>query len=262
MMNAKISYSYSIGRRTRLMLTILVILLVSPPIVWAETLEQQLHRLEAEVHELRGALSQQQQNTVPAKTTPVTTKPPPALQPPQSGAYIRYYIQNRPLGIQPPGKDSALASGHFSVPARLSFDPGAYDLANSGLFSNYRDPSEYAYVGLDLQADLSITEKGEYEFVVYPQPARNGGTNIRTRLSLRLSIGKKQVMSFQNDSSWHPQRSHILLTPGRYRLHLWAVASSDGFGPSPTESRLRLALKGPHDISPQPLHGLQVPDKD
>ncbi len=262
-MNAKILYDYSISCRTRLMLTMLVILLVSPPIVWAETLEQHLHRLEAEVHELRGALSQQQQNTAPAKTTiPVTKGLPPAPQPPQSGAYVRYYIQNRPLGMQPPDKNSALTSGNFSVPAELSFDPGAYDLANAGLFSSYRDPSEYAYVGLELQADLNIAEKGEYEFVVYPQPARNGGTNIRTRLSLHLSIAKKQVMSFQNDSSWHPQRSRILLTPGRYRLRLWAVASSDGFGPSPTESHLRLALKGPHDISPQPLYGLQAPDNN
>ncbi len=260
----KRAFDYSVSRRVRLILSMLAILLILPPPVRAETLEQRLHRLETEVQELRGALSQQQQDTAPSKAAPVATVQPSAPQRLlQSSAYVRYYIQNQPLGMQPPGK--ALVSGRFLVPSELSFDPGAYDVANTGLFSAYRDPSEYAYVGLELQADITIAEKGEYEFVVYPRPARaarDGGTNIFTRLSLRLSVGKQEVVSFQNNKSWHPRRNRITLTPGRYRLRLWAVAASDGFGPSPTDSRLRLAMKGPHDVSPQPLYGLAPPPTD
>ncbi len=259
------AYEYSVSRRVCLMLSMLLILLLTPPPARSETLDQRVHRLETEVQNLRGALSRQKQKTASVeKAAPATKKivSPASRTVEQSRAYVRYYIQNQPLGRQPPGKNSALASGRFSVPASLSFDPGAYDVANTGLFSAYRDPAQYAYVGLELQADMDIVEKGEYEFVVYPQPARatrDGGTNIFTRLSVRLSVGKQEVVSFQNNKSWHPQRSRITLTPGHYRLRLWAVASSDGFGPSPTDSRLRLAMKGPHDVSPQPLYGLQAP---
>ncbi len=218
-----------------------------------------MHRLETEVQELRSTLSQQQRDTTPAEVAPATIVPPSPQALLLSTAYVRYYIQNQPLGRQPPNKNSALASGRFSVPSVLSFDPDVYDVSDAGLFSAYRDPSEYAYAGIELRADMNVTEKGEYEFVVYPQPARDGGRNILTRLSLRLSLGKQQVVSFQNNSSWQPRRSRIMLMPGHYKLHLWVVASSDGFGPSPTKSRLRLALKGPHDVSPRPLYGLQAP---
>ncbi len=268
-MGVNTAQDHRLSARLRLILVMLSMLLLSPLVVLAETLEQRLHRLEAEVQELRGALSQEKQDKAadiaPIKVAPVTPSLSAEAQPPMSSAYVRYYVQNQPLAMQPPGKNSALASGQFSVPDELSFDPAAYDVAHAGRFSTYRDPAEYAYAGLEMQADLNIVEGGKYEFVVYPRPARDGGTNVVTRLSLRLSIGKQQVVSFQNASSWRPRRSSISLSPGRYRLHLWAVASSDGFGPTPTDSRLRLALKGPRDVSPRPLYGLQapmVPDKD
>jgi len=249
------------ARRLRLLTAMLAMLLASPPVL-SETLEQRLHRLEAEVQELRSALSQQQQSVAPAEEpAPVAITAQPAPPVSQSSAYVRYYIQNKPLGLQPPDNNSALASGRFSDLAELSFDPRAYDVKDTGIFSPYRDPAEYRYAGLELQADLRIEEKGEYEFVVYPRPARDGGTNVLTRLSLRLSIGNEPVVSFQNESSWHPWRSRISLKPGLYRLRLWAVASSDGFGPTTTDSRLRLAVKGPNDVSPQPLRNLQAPSE-
>lgn len=258
-MGANSAYDFNAAR---LMAAMLAILMVSPPAL-SETLEQRLHRLEAEVQDLRSALSQQkQQNAGPAKEpAPVaitTQSTPPASEP---GAYVRYYIQNNPLGLQPPDNSSALASGRFSDLTELSFDPRAYDVKDAGLFSPYRDPAEYRYAGLELQTDMSIDEEGEYEFVVYPRPARDGGTNVLTRLSLHLSIGNEPVVSFQNESSWRPWRSRISLKPGLYRLRLWAVASCDGFGPTPTDSRLRLAVKGPNDVSPRPLRNLQVPSE-
>lgn len=265
-MGANSVYHRSLTGRLRLMLTVLLILLISSPLVLAETLEQRLHRLEAEVQELRSSLSQQKQGKASPKKPAAVSKTVASVSLPlQSSAYVRYYIQSQPLGRWPPDKASALASGRFSVPDELSFDPAAYDVANANLFSAYRDPAEYAYAGLEMRADLNIVKEGEYEFVIYPRPARDGGTNVVTRLSLFLSLGKQQIVSLQNDSSWHPQRSRISLSPGHYRLHLWAVASSDGFGPTPTDSRLRLLLKGPGDVSPRPLYGLQapaVPDKD
>ncbi len=261
-MGVNAGHDFNVTRRAQLVAAMLAMLLASPPAL-SETLEQRLHRLEAELQELRSTLSQQQQQNADSaeEPAPVAITAQSASPASQSSAYVRYFIQDEPLGVQPPDNNSALASGRFSDLTDLSFDPRAYDVKGTGIFSPYRDPAEYRYAGLELQADMRIDEEGEYEFVVYPRPARDGGTNVLTRLSLHLSIGKEPVISFQNESSWRPWRSRILLKPGLYRLRLWAVAASDGFGPSPTESRLRLVLKGPNDVSPQPLRNLQAPSQ-
>lgn len=248
----------------RLRAGLCAILLVTSPLVLAETLEQRLHRLEAEIQEIRSTLSQKQTPPSPTQDTPAekpATRPTetnsPAPQLLQSSAYIRYYIQSQPL--KSPSGAAPLASGRFSSPAELSFDPAAYDVENSGMFSAYRDTSEYPHAGIEMQANLNIPEAGEYEFVVYPQPSRDGGTRVSTYLSLSYSIDGRDIISFKHDNSWRPRRSRLSLSPGLHTLHLWAVASSDGFGPTPTDSRIRLALKGPRDVSPRPLYGLQAP---
>ncbi len=245
----------------RLSAGLCAILLVASPLVLAESLEERLHRLEAEIQEIRSTLSEKQtpppQAASPAKPVTVSTTPPsPAPPVLQSSAYIRYYIQRQPL--ESPSAGSAQASGRFSSPAELSFDPAAYDVENAGLFSAYRDTSEFTHAGIEMQADLNIPEAGEYEFVVYPQPSRDGGTRVSTYLNLSFSIDGQEIISFRDDS-WRPRRSRLALSPGRHTLRLWAVASSDGFGPTPTDSRIRLALKGPRDVSPRPLYGVQAP---
>ena len=246
----------------RLSAGLCAILLVASPLVLAESLEERLHRLEAEIQEIRSTLSEKQtpppQETPPEKPVTVSTTPPPPAAPQvlAPSAYIRYYIQRQPLAS--PSAGTALASGRFSSPAELSFDPAAYDVENAGLFSAYRDTSEFTHAGIEMQADLNIPEAGEYEFVVYPQPSRDGGTRVTTYLNLSFSIDGQEIISFRDDS-WRPRRSRLALSPGRHTLRLWAVASSDGFGPTPTDSRIRLALKGPRDVSPRPLYGVQAP---
>ncbi len=242
----------------------LALLLLSAPAVQAESTEERLQRLENELQEVRQLLRQQQeQPRVSAPSAEVVRTPtatvPMTLPSAQSGVFIRYYIQNEPLAEQPPANGQPLAEGRITGADELSFDPADYDVPNAGFISPYRDPASYRYVGLSLEGDLPITYPGEYELVVYPQPAREGGATVSVHMSVQVSVDGRPVVDFRNESSRRMQRGRVQLEAGLHPVKVWAVAISDGFGPSPTASHLRLALKGPRDASPRPLQGLIVP---
>lgn len=224
------------------------------PAVLAETADERLQRLEDEIHELRQML-RERQTAAPAPA--VAAVPQAAPAPAQNGAQIRYYIRNEPLGEQPPTA-AATVEGRISDTEELSFDPSAYDVPGAGLFSHYRDPASYRYVGLLLEGELPVRGAGEYEFVLHPKPAREGGLNVATRMSAWLQVDDQPVLEFRDQSSWRAQRGQVRLGPGLHRLRLWTVVSSDGFGPSPTDSRLLVAVKGPGDAAPRPLRTLRV----
>ena len=226
----------------------------------AETADERLQRLESEIRELRQMLHEQRQAPPPAAAAPAAA---PAVAPVAAtrpiGAFVRYYIQNERLGDAPPAAARPVVSGRISDLDALKFDPAAYDVPDAGLFSDYRDPAAYRYVGLALEGDLPVAEAGEYEFVVYPKPAREGGANVATRLSVRLEVAGSPALEFRDQSSWQARRGRVALAPGLHRVKLWAVAASQGFGPSPTASQLLLAVKGPGDASPRPLRDLRAP---
>lgn len=229
--------------------------------VAAETADERLQRLEDEIRELRQLLHEQRQAPTPAAAAPAAPVPVPVsvavAQP--VGAFVRYYIQNEGLGDAPPAAVRPVVAGRISDLDALEFDPAAYDVPDAGLFSGYRDPATYRYVGVALEGDLPIAEAGEYEFVIYPKPAREGGANVATRLSVRLDVAGNPAVEFRDQASWQARRGRVSLAPGMHRLKLWAVAASQGFGPSPTASQLLLAVKGPGDASPRPLRDLRVP---
>lgn len=231
------------------------------PVATAETADERLQRLENEIEELKQMLREQRQavQPAPAPAAPPAAAPAPYAEavPVQNGAFIRYYIRNEPLGERPPA-DAAVVAGRISDTEVLSFDPSAYDVPDAGLFSNYRDPASYRYVGLVLEGQLSVRAAGDYEFVLSPKPVREGGANVATRMSVWLQVDDQPVLTFRDESSWRIQRGQVRLGPGPHRIHLWAVASSDGFGPSPTASRLLVAVKGPGDASPRPLRDLRI----
>ena len=241
--------------------------LLGAPAVQAESTEERLQRLENELQELRQMLRQQQAQepapAIPQAAPPVAVEarpaPAPAAVSAPRGAYIRYFIQNEALDARSPGQARPLVQGRISDADTLSFDPSAYDVPGAGLISPYRDPASYRYVGLLVEGDLPITDPGEYEFVVYPQPAREGGASVTVRMSVQASVGAVQVVEFRDESRRRVQRGRVRLEAGLHPVRLWAVAVSDGFGPSPTASHLRLALKGPGDASPRPLRELLVP---
>lgn len=224
----------------------------------AETADERLQRLESEIRELRQLLHEQRQAPPPAAAAPAPAVAPVAATQP-IGAFVRYYIQNEGLGDAPPAAARPVVSGRISDLDALKFDPAAYDVPDAGLFSDYRDPAVYRYVGLALEGDLPVAEAGEYEFVVYPKPAREGGANVATRLSVRLEVAGSPALEFRDQSSWQARRGRVTLAPGLHRVKLWAVAASQGFGPSPTASQLLLAVKGPGDASPRPLRDLRAP---
>lgn len=233
--------------------------------VQAESAEERLQRLEAEIQELRQMLREQASQPVPrdavAAPAPVAEPAPPAAArpPAQTGAFIRYYIQNEALDLLAPGQARPLVEGGISDTETLSFDPSAYDVPGAGLISPYRDPASYRYVGLWLEGDLPIHQPGDYELVLHPQPAREGGASVTVRMSVQASIGGVPVVEFRDESRRQPQRGRVRLEAGLHPVRIWAVAVSDGFGPSPTDSRLGLSLKGPGDVSPRPLRELLVP---
>lgn len=233
--------------------------LLNMPHALAETTDERLQRLEREIRELRQELHEQQETkTVPTPMTQTLVATPDVARA-QTGVFIRYYIQTDRLGEQPPTSGSPAVEGRISDVEALSFDPASYDVPNAGLFSDYRDPATYRYIGVDVQGDLPVRNAGEYEFVVYPKPAREGGANVSTKLSVWLSVDGKPVVEFRDESSWQVQRGKVRLEPGMHQVRMWAVAASSGFGPSPTATRVLLALKGPGDASPRPMRDLFPP---
>lgn len=233
-----------------------LIAILNMPHALAETTNERLQRLEREIQDLRQELHEQQETkAVPTPPTQISVAMPDATRA-QTGVFIRYFIQTDTLGELPPVNSTPNVQGRISDIEALSFDPASYDVPNTGLFSDYRDPATYRYIGVDVQGDLPVRSAGEYEFVVYPKPAREGGANVSTKLSVWLSIDGKPVVEFRDESSWQAQRGKVLLAPGMHQVRMWAVAASSGFGPSPTATRVLLALKRPGDASPRPLRGL------
>jgi len=224
---------------------------------FAETIEERLQRLENEIQELRQLLTERQQHQQVTPTTGADEHPGSAAQaaPVRNGTYIRYYISNNRLGEQPPDDLAPLAQGAFSGTDTLSFDPAVYDIPDTGLLSNYRDPASFRYIGLLVEAELNLRTAGEYEFILSPKPAREGGSSVSTRMSAWLRVGERTVVAFRDLTSWRPQRGRAQLGAGVHRVQLWAVVASDGFGPSPADSHLVLAFKAPGDVSPGPLPG-------
>jgi len=234
------------------------------PVATAETADERLQRLENEIEELKQMLREQQRAAppapAPAPAAPAAVPAPAPYAeavPMQNGAYIRYYIRNDRLGERPPA-EAATVAGRISDTEELSFDPSAYDVPNAGLFSNYRDPASYRYVGVVMEGELPVRTAGDYEFVLSPKPAREGGANVATRMSVWLQVDDRPVLEFRDQASWRIQRGQVRLSAGTHRVRLWAVAASDGFGPSPTASRLLVAVKGPGDASPRPLRDLRI----
>jgi hypothetical protein len=250
--------------RVRCMIRVVMILVFMQVVVsvMAETADERIQRLENEVNELRQMLNEQKQSQ-DSKTTPNVVEPSTSVEvaPIRTGAFVSYYISKEKLSDNLPINTKPIAQGHFTETHKLSFDPEDYDVPNSGLFSHYRVTSSYPYVGLLVDGDLPVKIAGEYELIVHPKPAREGGTNVKTRMSVWLRVDERTVVQFHDQSGWESQRGRVHLDSGWHHIQMWTVASSDGFGPSPTESRLQLAIKAPGDISPQPLRDLYSREK-
>ncbi|RRQ22139.1 hypothetical protein [Thiohalobacter thiocyanaticus] len=252
-------------RHLRLLISgsLLACMLVQPAL--AETADERLERLEREVRELRELLQEQSETAAEAaerrEAAPQAEQRHSYGQPVSTarrGAMMRYYISGEALGSQPPAAVEATVAGRVAETHAISFDPVEHDVAGAGPFSGYHDPAAYPYAAVELVGELPIAEPGEYEFVIYPKPARQGGSNISTRMSAWLSVNDEPVLEFRDQPSWAGQRGMVRLERGVHRIRLWAVAASDGFGPSPTESLLLLEYKGPADASPRPLDDLRL----
>ncbi len=217
--------------------------------IGAETPEARLQRLEKEIKALRQALDERPQELSARLAAPAAAEP--------AAVFIRYYISDQAFARQPPSGARPAVKGRFTLPETLSFDPKEYDLPDEGFFSRYGDPVAYRHVALLVEGDMTIRETGDYEFILYPKPVREGGTSVATRMSAYLRMDNRPVVSLAERSSWRPQRGRVHLTAGTHRLWLWARVASDGFGPSPTESHLQLGFKAPGDAAVRALHDLR-----
>lgn len=252
--------------------SLLACLLTQPAL--AESADERLERLEREIRELRELMQEQsqEQNRAEAEArTGAAERSQPAPPPVENRSYrlpmdsarpggmMRYYLSSQVLNSQPPAAMEPTVSGRVAETHEISFDPVEHDVAGAGPFSDYHDPSAYPYAGIELVGELPVAETGDYQFVIYPKPARQGGANVSTRMSAWLSVDGEPVLEFRDTPSWSSQRGTVRLERGLHRIRVWAVAASDGFGPSPVESRLLLELKGPGDASPRPLDDLRIP---
>lgn len=248
--------------RCRLLGTVVLLLGMNSPVLVADTAEDRLQRLEKEIEELRRMLGEQQQQLAEPVQLPAAAPAaapvvvaPFAAEP--GGVYIQYFISGEPFAEQPPTTLMPVAKGRFTEPDTLSFDPRDYDVPDSPLFSQYKDLVAYRYVGLLVEGDLAVREAGDYEFIVSPKPVREGGTGVSTRMTVQFQVGDRPVVEFEDEASWKPQRGAVHLEPGIHRLWLWAMVASDGFGPNPTDSHLKVAFKTPGDASPRSIRGLR-----
>lgn len=190
-------------------------------------------------------------------TAPVTPLPPGPAR--LSGWELRYHLADQPLALAALATREPLAQGRIDAVETLRFDPAAYDIADTGVFSDYRDPSLYPEVGLQLRGLLRIDRSGEYELLVHPKPARAGAGSAASRMSLQLKIDARPVIAFDDAASWAVQRTRLQLAVGEHPIELRARVVSPGYGPSPTESLLRLQIKGPGDARPRPLQTVHPP---
>lgn len=243
----------------------------------AETADERLQRLENEIRELRELLIESRKTAAPAAPAAVaplapvqaptaapavvapTDLPAGQLVPVQRGVTLRYFISSEAMGNSPPRGLQPLTEGRFQTLDSLSFDPADYDVADSGYFSRYRDPVTYPHVGLALEGQLPVQFAGDYEFVVYPKPAKEGGSSMGSSMTVQMRVDGATVIESVEEKSWRPLRGRVQLTPGWHHIELWAVAIYDGVGPQPTDSHVGLALKGPGDARPRTMEGLLIP---
>ncbi len=234
------------------------------------SVNQRLDQLESQVHEILHILkgrrgegaSGPRSKAIPApspKAGPART-PRPVSSPPdlERGARIRYFISRAELQVPQDGDPQA--TGIVEEPARLKFTPSHYGVKGGGIFSHFRDPSEYRSVALLVRGQYHARRSGTYVFYIYPKPARGGRDMalVSTAMSGTLAIGGRTLIRFPRTSSWAPRHAGIHLRAGMHRFRLWVVDYSAGYGPSPISSLVDLAVRRPGDAGPQPLKALYV----
>lgn len=256
---------------------LLAMALAAPLSAFGDDIEQRVERLERQVQQLQDLLQQRsiqvpaEREALPGAGSQAVTEPiaRPAEMPvarhtegTRRGARVAYYIGSHNLGDSMPQTIQPLAAGEINFDGELSFDPASYDIADSRLFSEYHDPSRYTDVGILLEGAINTEQAGRYEFVIYPKPAREGGSAVATTMAVHMAVDGHLISSSQPDTSWKPSRASIELSEGKHTLRLWVVSKSPGMGPSPTASRLKIAVKGPGDARPRALDQLYtVSDK-
>ena len=234
------------------------------------SVNQRLDRLESQVHEILHILKGRQGGGVPGPGPKVAPAPGPKAGPARTpqpvspatnlerGARVRYFISRTEL--QAPQDVDPRATGIIEEVARLKFTPSHYGVKGSGIFSHFRDPSEYRSVALLVRGRYRARRSGTYVFYIYPKPAR-GGRDMAlasTTMSGTLAIGGHTLIRFPRTSSWASRHAGIHLQAGMHRFRLWVVGYSAGYGPSPISSLVDLAVQRPGGAGPQPLKALYV----
>ncbi|HDO34298.1 MAG TPA: hypothetical protein ENH08_04170 [Chromatiales bacterium] len=243
---------------------------MAPAVDAASSVNQRLDRLESQVHEILHILKGRQRGGVPGLGSKVTPAPSPKAGPARTpqpvspppnlerGTRIQYFISR--VELQTPQGVDPQATGIIEEVARLKFTPSRYGVKGGGIFSHFRDPSEYRSVALLVQGQYHARRSGTYVFYIYPKPARGGRdmSLVSTAMSGTLAIGGRTLIRFPRTSSWAPRHAGIHLQAGMHRFRLWVVDYSAGYGPSPISSLVDLAVQRPGDAGPQPLKTLYV----
>lgn len=222
--------------------------------------------------------------SAPARTTPQSTAPPPAeAERPNAGdapapgdgnpssvaepelaapgvaaqalharqVRAAFYLYEGEGELSPEREPDG--AGRIPFEGRVSFQPKDYGLKAGRFFSKYDDPSRYPAMAVHLRGMLELEETGEHTFVLHPKPARQGGSAVRSRMTVRLRIDGNEVAYLRDREQWRPVEETVRLEAGLHEVEVTALAQSPGFGPSPVDSELSLGVRGPEDAAAQPL---------
>ncbi|MFP4606818.1 hypothetical protein [Thiohalospira sp.] len=225
----------------------LLALLMSPAPALAGTgqaLEERVESLEERVRQLERALQRS------------------GVEPPQADAgeaadesgpgevHVDYWLgEATPFEGEAPAPRS---SGTTALSERFTLDPEDFDLPDSGLFSQWRNPARYPVVAAALSGRL-VTGEGRHELVVRPQPVAEGGAGRRTRMRIEVEVEGETVLDTGLTDRRAEHRAVLPEGEGERTLTIRVSARGEGVGPSPTGSAVLLRLKPPGAANPRPL---------
>jgi hypothetical protein len=235
----------------------------------ASDIEQRLERLEAQMQRLLERLDAQdaaeppavpgvQPAAEPSASPSVVTQVPPASDAKFAAASygevrLRYYLGAEPM-IGDALHETPLADGLFRLQESLRFDPATYGVAERGILSRYRDPSQYRSAGVLVEGIIDLPSTGSYVLHIAPKPAREGGGSpVANEMTVRLQIAGESVIEIDGVRSWRTQSHAHELPAGSHAISLWAVSNSPGYGPPPIDSRLEISVGVPGRAGLVPL---------
>ncbi len=234
------------ARLARVALVALLAVLTLPGSVLAHedaALRQALQRLEARVQLLEARVGATP-GSAPAEPAPARAA--------RGEVAVRYWLgRDDPFTTEP--TPPVLRQGRHTLAAQFELSPAHFGHQSSGVFDPLQDSSSYPLAALAIDAQLHVAASGDYQLVLHATPPREVGGAGQVSVALALWLDGVEVARLAPSSGLAPRSVPLQLSAGSSRLRLTLVARSPGFGPSPTQTRIEIGLRGVDALTPTPL---------